>query len=330
MSLTTIPLVSIVIPSYNAERFIEETLDAVVHQSWKNCEAFVIDDGSKDKTVERARKFESDRVKIIVQSNQGACVARNKGLAASKGNYIQYLDADDVLSYDKVEAQVDILEKNKGYMGISPSVHFMDGEDYRTMTPREESNWIFDTNDPVDFLIRLYGGYGERWMVQTSAWLTPIEIARKIGPWDESLLLDQDGEYFARAVLASNGIRTTGGINYYRRFIAGGNISSRYNKKANLESALHALNCKAKYLGEFTDSIHYRQAISTLYQEIAINAYPMFPDLVDFCEQKVKETGMKPALPVLGGKLIETTKSLFGWKSAKKLRSLVHSLTQKS
>lgn len=323
------PLVSVIIPAYNAERFIAETLNSVVHQTYPEIEVFVIDDGSKDKTVEIARTYESEKLKVLVQKNQGACVARNKGLSLSKGKYIQYLDADDVLSLDKIEKQISILEKNEGCLGISPSVHFMDGEDYIKMNPREESAWIYNTDDPVDFLVRLYGGYGERWMVQTSAWLTPKSITDKIGPWDESLLLDQDGEYFARAVLASKGIRTTGGINYYRRFISGGNISSKYNKKANLESALHALNSKSSYLSEKTNSDAYRQAMATLYLEIAINAYPMYPDIVTICQQKIKDTGKKPSKPVMGGKIIEITKELLGWKAAKKLRLGIHKLSGK-
>ncbi len=330
MSTSSIPLVSVVIPAYNAARFIAETLTSVRDQTWPNVEAFVVDDGSKDDTVRIARTFESARIHVLEQPNSGACVARNKGLSLSKGDYVQFLDADDVLSGDKIEAQMLVLMQNPGYLGISPSVHFMDGENYRSMPPREESAWIFDTDDPVDFLVRLYGGYGERWMVQTSAWLTPMDIARKIGPWDERLLLDQDGEYFARAVLASKGIRTTGGINYYRRFVGGGNISSKYNKRENLESALRALDAKARYLGAYTDSGAYRQAMSTLYQEIAINAYPMFPDLVKRCEEQVRATNMKPALPVMGGKMVELTKAYLGWKNAKKLRLLVHKITQKS
>ena len=330
MSTPSKPLVSIVIPAYNAERFIAETLDAVANQTWPNIEAFVVDDGSKDRTVAIAKKYQSDRIHVLEQKNSGACVARNKGLSLSKGSYVQFLDADDVLSYDKIAEQVSVLEQNEGCLAISPSVHFMDGEDYKIMLPREEKAWIFDTDDPVDFLIRLYGGYGERWMVQTSAWLTPMAIAHRIGPWDERLLLDQDGDYFARAVLASKGIRTSGGINYYRRFVGGGNISSKYNKRENLESALLALDNKMNLLGKFTNSPAYLQAVSTLYQEIALNAYPMFPEVVKQCEEKVFQSGMKPSLPVMGGRLIELTKHIFGWKAAKQLRLSVHSLTKKS
>lgn len=320
------PLVSVIIPAYNAEKYIRETLGSVLSQSWPALEAFVVDDGSSDNTVAVAREYESDRIRVIAKHNSGACAARNRGLEMSRGKYLQFLDADDVISDDKIEKQVEVLENHPGFLGVSPTVHFMNGQDYRRMEPREESFWIHDTDDPAEFLTRLYGGDGERWMVQTSAWLTPRTVAETIGPWDERLLLDQDGEYFARAVLASKGIRTTGGINYYRRFTLGGNISAKANKVENLRSALLALNLKSEYLGAHTRSDRYLQAMATLYQEIAINAYPRFPELVAACEAAVRQTGKQPVIPVLGGKVIEVTRRLFGWKAAKRLRSRIHEL----
>ena len=320
------PLVSVVIPAYNAAKYIAETLESVRQQTWPALEAFVIDDGSLDETVTLARSFESEKIRVLEQKNSGACVARNLGLRLSKGKYIQFLDADDVLSPEKIEKQVSVLEQNPGYLGVSPTVHFMNGEDYLRMSPREESFWIHDTDDPVEFLVRLYGGDGERWMVQTSAWLTPRTVTDVIGPWDERLLLDQDGEYFARAVLASKGIRITGGMNYYRRFTLGGNISAKANKIENLRSALLALKLKEGYLLKHTASDRFKKAMSTLYQEIAINAYPQFPELVAECETEVRKTGMTPDIPVLGGSLIELTKRLFGWKAAKQLRKKIHAL----
>ncbi len=323
------PTVSVIIPAFNAEVFIAETLDSVVGQSYPSLEVFVVDDGSSDNTVAIARTYEERGVMVFVQENCGACRARNIGLSKSTGKYIQFLDADDVLSEDKIEKQVAVLEQSPGYLGVSPTVHFMHGEEYRKMAPREESFWIHDTDDPVEFLVRLYGGYGERWMVQTSAWLTPKSITDQIGPWNEKLLLDQDGEYFARAVLASKGIRTTGGINYYRRFVLGGNISAKADKIENLQSALLALNLKAEYLGRYTRSDQYLQAMSTLYMEIAINAYPRFPELARICEAEVKKTGKKPDIPVLGGKLIEFTRYLLGWKAARFLRIKMHKVLRK-
>ncbi len=323
------PLVSVVIPAYKAESLIAETLASVRDQQHEPLEVFVIDDGSPDQTAKVARGFVSGSIRVIEQKNSGACVARNLGLSLSKGKYIQFLDADDVLSPDKIASQVDVLEHNPGCLGVSPTVHFMHGEEYLKMSPRDESFWIHDSDDPVGFLVRLYGGNGPRWMVQTSAWLTPKSITDTIGPWNEKLLLDQDGEYFARAVLASRGIRTTGGINYYRRFFHGGSISGKANRKENLESALLALNLKGGYLGQHTQSEQYRKAMATLYMEIAVNAYPRFPDLVRICEEAVARTGKKPEIPVLGGSIIEMTRKMFGWKRAKDFRRLIHTLVKR-
>ena len=141
----TRPLVSVVIPAYNSARFIHETLESVRQQTWPALEVFIIDDGSSDDTVSIARSFGLEWFHVVEQKNSGACVARNRGLDLSKGKYIQFLDADDVLSPDKIEKQVGMLEKNPGYLGVSPTVHFINGDDYLRMAPREESFWIHDT-----------------------------------------------------------------------------------------------------------------------------------------------------------------------------------------
>lgn len=317
-------LVSIIIPAYNASKTIEESLDSVVNQTWKNIEVFVIDDGSEDDTFGIAEKYQSNKIKVLKQKNSGACVARNKGLTLSSGDYIQFLDADDVLSSDKIEKQIQVLNGCQDLMAICDTVHFFDGENYNNIDPKEESLWIFDNNEPVDFLIRLFGGYGKRSMVQTSAWLTPKKIIDSISPWDEQLLLDQDGEYFTKAVLASKGIRKTEGTNYYRRFVRAHNLSEKAYKYENLKSALQYLKLKADYLGKHTQSEKYQKAMATLFCEIAINAYPRNKDIVSECEDQILRTGEKPGIPVLGGRIIESVKYFLGWKSAKMLSYLIH------
>lgn len=329
MSINSLPLVSVIIPAYHAENYIAETLDSIVNQTYNNIETIVVDDGSTDATLLIAQSYTSEKLQVLRQENMGACAARNKGLLISSGQYIQFLDADDVLSLNKIEKQVNTLDQNPGCMAVSPTVHFMHGEDYKNMKPLEESQWIYDTNEVADFLVRLYGGYGARWMVQTSAWLTPRSVCEKIGPWNEDLLINQDGEYFARAVLASKGIRTTGGTNYYRRFVSGNNVSAKYNKRENLKSAVLSLKLIDEYISRHTQSEAYQRAMATLFREIAINAYPMFMDIVKQCESRVSQSGQKPDLPVMGGTIVETIKKNFGWKAAKRLRLLVHKILNK-
>src|SRR5688500_10051894 len=111
---TSEPLVSVIIPVYNAENFISATLNSVLHQSWSNLEIILVNDGSTDQTEKSIAAFLNDpRVKYIKQDNAGCSAAKNTGLAEAKGDFIQYLDADDLLSNDKIEEQVKAIETDR-------------------------------------------------------------------------------------------------------------------------------------------------------------------------------------------------------------------------
>ena len=106
------PLVSIIIPAYNAEKWIRESIQSALAQSWRNTEIIVVDDGSTDGTRAAAEESANAKVRILHQPNGGAARARNAGLAAARGKYIQFLDADDLLSVDKIELQMGVLEQH--------------------------------------------------------------------------------------------------------------------------------------------------------------------------------------------------------------------------
>ncbi|MCX7954726.1 MAG: glycosyltransferase family 2 protein [Bacteroidales bacterium] len=90
-------LVSVVIPAYNASMYIVDTLNSVIHQSYKNIEIIVVNDGSFDDTLEKVLSFSDERIIVINQENRGVSVARNKGLEISKGEFIVFFDADDIM-----------------------------------------------------------------------------------------------------------------------------------------------------------------------------------------------------------------------------------------
>ncbi len=103
------PLVSILIPAYNAEKWLADTLRSAIAQTWDRKEIIVVDDGSKDQTLAIARQFESDCLKVFTQKNQGAAATRNRAFSLSKGDYIQWLDADDLLAPEKIAKQMEAL-----------------------------------------------------------------------------------------------------------------------------------------------------------------------------------------------------------------------------
>jgi glycosyltransferase involved in cell wall biosynthesis len=104
-------LVSIIIPCYNSEDFIHESIQSCINQTYRNCEVIVINDGSTDSSLKKITQFES-QVKIIDQPNRGGCAARNKGLECARGKYIQFLDADDVLEPECVEKKITSLRSD--------------------------------------------------------------------------------------------------------------------------------------------------------------------------------------------------------------------------
>ena len=104
-------LVSILIPAYNAETWLNVTLRSALAQTWPRTEVIVVDDGSRDRTLEVAKAFERGSVKVVSQPNMGAPAARNAAFQLAQGDYIQWLDADDLLDPDKISAQMRIAHK---------------------------------------------------------------------------------------------------------------------------------------------------------------------------------------------------------------------------
>ena len=106
------PKVSVIIPAYNAMAYLPETLESVLNQTFTDFEVLIINDGSPDGIVEWASEIKDSRVKLISQENQGISGARNTGLWSSQGEYLAFLDADDIWEANKLEKQVEYLEKH--------------------------------------------------------------------------------------------------------------------------------------------------------------------------------------------------------------------------
>jgi len=119
------PLVSIIIPAYNAEKYIQRALESALAQTYKDIEIIVIDDGSTDKTAEIIKTYQDPRIIYIFQKNQGQGPARNNGIKKSQGEYITFLDADDYYFPEKVEKQVRFLENHSEYQAVyCNALHF--------------------------------------------------------------------------------------------------------------------------------------------------------------------------------------------------------------
>jgi glycosyltransferase involved in cell wall biosynthesis len=319
------PLASVIIPCFNAEKFIAQTINSVLQQTYHNIEILIIDDHSTDHSYAIAQNFAKEHpqiVKVLKNEFKGACAARNMGFQHSKGAYIQYLDTDDLLSPHKIEMQVSSLKDYPNSLAVCETWNFTNNINNATNT---DASFLFSTRHASDFFINLWGGTKkEPTMVQTSAWLTPRTLIEKNGTWNINLSKDQDGEFFARCGLNSKGIVYVPNIkNYYRKHISGNNIASQ-KKRQHIESNLLATQLKEQYLFGKNQSIKAKLAIATQYKHVAIEAWPNYKDLTKEALLKCKQLGGSPYNPVLGGKIIEFSKKVFGWKAAKTISYYIH------
>lgn len=314
------PLVSIIIPVYNAEPYLVQTIQSALDQSWANKEIIIVDDGSTDRSLEIARKFENKNILIYSQENKGGSAARNLGLSKSKGDYIQFLDADDLLSPEKIEVQLKRIQQHPGKLAICPTVYFFDGEDPSSLHPSEyDSFFLNSTENGLEFLLNLYGSNAENkaGMITTNSWLTPKELIDKAGGWDESLIIDQDGEFFCRVVLQSKGIEAVNNeISYYRKYKNGKSTSAPKSKK-HFYGLLAATEKKHNSMRRISSDPRIDEVIARAYKALAVKAYPAYRDISITALQRAEILGGSDYMPTIGGKALEIIKNIFGWKAAK-------------
>jgi len=314
------PLVSILIPAYNAEECIAESIRSAMAQTWARKEIIIVDDGSFDHTAEVARQFASKEVAVVSTENQGAAAARNHALKLSQGDYIQWLDADDLLAPDKLERQLAAIRESCDRLALLSSswAYF----NYRIQGARFQATALWQDLSPVEWLLRKMG---ENLHMQTATWLTSRELATKAGYWDTRLLSDDDGEYFCRVLLASKGTRFVPEAKVYYRVMPGGRLSRIGMSDRKKDAMLVSMRLHVSYLRSLEDSERVRIACLTYIQNWLEFFYPERPDLVVQLQALAAELGGRLEAPRLRWKYA-WMKSIFGYQVAKRAQMLLPQL----
>jgi glycosyltransferase involved in cell wall biosynthesis len=318
------PLVSIIIPVYNAEKYLEETINSAINQTWPNKEIIIIDDGSTDRSLKIAQSFNIKIIRIYQQKNKGASAARNKGLLEAKGTYIQFLDADDLLSANKINNQVKQLLGHTNTLSICPVIHFNENsEALEKLKPDSyELNFYKKSRAPYEFLLKLYGAENNQGsMIPIHSWLTPTNLINKAGKWNEALTINDDGEFFCRVVLQSKEILVTKQtVCYYRKHLINLSLSSGKDKRS-VDSQHESILLKKKHLKSVNKNdkrVDYVTAKGLM--ELLMITYPEYKKLSGDILLEIKRSGVAIGAPLLGGKTIEIIKKIFGWKVARILQ----------
>lgn len=307
------PLVSVIIPAFNAAAWVGAALASVLAQTYQELEVLVVDDGSQDDTVSVVKGFTDPRVRLICQGNHGAAAARNRGLAEARGTFIQFLDADDLMGAEKIGRQMDALRQAPaGSVASCAWARF--GTDPREAVVQSEPVW--QVSDPVEWLSCSLSGGG---MMQPGAWLTPRAVTDAAGPWDEALTLHDDGEFFTRVLLKSTRNVFVPGVTVFYRTVPG-SLSRKRSRRA-LESALAVCRSGHRHLLAVSDTPAVRRALATQYAQFAYEFGDQAPDLMRDALKAIRELRAAPS-PVIGGPSFRWLTSALGFPLALRIRRL--------
>ena len=311
------PLVSILIPAYNAEKWIADAVRSAIAQTWEPKEIIIVDDGSKDRTFAIAREFESEQVRVVAHQHQGAAATRNLALSLSQGDYIQYLDADDLMAADKIEKQLRAA-------GPSPNKRTLFSGSWGQFVCRHHRSQFVPSAlwcdlCPVEWLVRKMklGVF-----MQTATWLVSRELAEAEGPWDTRLLGDDDGEYFCRVLLASDGVRFVPESKVYYRKPGVGSLSYIGLSDAKMEAQMCSMQLHIQYLRSLEESPRVREACIAYLQNWMPFFHPIRPDLVKQAEELAAGLGGKLYPPQLSWKAAAFS-ALFGRRQMKRAQALL-------
>jgi len=311
------PLVSILIPAFNADEWIADTIRSAIGQTWERKEIIIVDDGSTGQTLAIARQFASKDVKVVTQKNQGASAARNNAFSLSQGDYIQWLDADDLLAPEKIERQLTFVESHQDRRMLLSSAwgRFI----YRVNRAKFIPTRLWCDLSPAEWLIRKMG---ENLQMQPATWLVSRELSNAAGPWNTQLYVDNDGEYFCRVLLASNGVRFVPEARTYYRLSGFRSVSYIGSSNRKLEAKVLAMRLHVRYLRSLEESPRVRKACIQYIQDWLAHFHPNRPDLVEELKQMATELGGSIEPPSLSWKY-SCLRQLFGWKTAKRAQLML-------
>jgi glycosyltransferase involved in cell wall biosynthesis len=289
-------LVSVITATYNRAQWLAETVQSVYAQTYRPIELLIVDDGSTDATPElvegwqrKCAKDNSFNLRYLPQKNQGAPLARNLGLIESHGEFIQFLDSDDLLAPSKIAAQVQHLSacENK-------SVMYGQWRFFKNLQDYIEIYDVHSKGDEENALGNWLGG----WFVPPHSLLWQRKDVAQIGPWDESLAADQDGDFAMRFLLDGGKLVFCPSAWVYYRFhetpdssIGAGSSSkafeSRYRVTRRIEENLTAEGVLEKY----------RSVLSLRYARLANRYATADKQLAKQCLEKSRKLSPDGRLP---------------------------------
>ena len=234
----TIPLISVLMPCFNASAYLKGAVWSVLSQSWEDLELIVVDDGSSDGSIGVLQYFRDRRLTVVEQTKAGAAAARNRAFSESRGQFVMFMDADDWIPPEHLAALHSAASNASSCIGMA--------------------QWDRFYSDPGEALFPARATYrdalGSEWLIQDwsqgagmagpGMFLIPRDLVEQHGGWDERLSLLDDFEFHARIIARSGGVRFAPEARLYYRSGLTGSLSGRRSRKAG--NLLVSRSCSAR------------------------------------------------------------------------------------
>ena len=305
--------VSIIIPLHNAESFILETLDSCLNQTYSNIEIIIVENGSKDASWELVKTIKDKRVKCFQLSKPNASAARNYGFKKATGNYINFLDADDVISKNKIEQQMNSFSKiTENFVMSCAWGKFID----KTKEAIFENQSVWKIEGTIEWCVNSWNGGG---MMVPGCWLIPKQVIFKAGLWNENLTLNDDGEFMCRVLLASKGNIFVDNARVYYRQVSN-SLSKNNTSSKDANSLLTSFELYEQHILQKDKSVDVKMSLAINYLNFIYEYYPLFRNLRLRAKSKLKNLRLD-SYPAVGGDDFKKIARLIGFYNALRLRS---------
>ena len=308
-------LISVCIPAHNVEEYISETINSLLVQEGVDFEVIIVDDGSTDATFAQLNKVDDPRFRWYRQKRSGAAAARNHAWSQAVGNYIVFLDADDLLSPGFLSAQLQRASAEEDSVTVSAwgRFHGSDREGFQRDPLIIAKDMSFR-----EWVVNYWTRCGH--MTPPGRVMFGRSVMERAGPWNEDLSLNDDFEFFTRIFLNSAKIRyNPDAIFYYRSGIGG--LSTMKSDRA-LRSYFDSVEIATRLvLQRFPDDDEVAHACANIWQMFVYETYPRQRPLCEKAKEKIAALGGSDIDFPAGG-ISRIMSRIVGWKLTKQVKRL--------
>jgi glycosyltransferase involved in cell wall biosynthesis len=309
MSIPGHDRISVLMACYNADRFVAGALESIRRQTHSNFEVIVVDDGSTDNSAAIVGRFVGDKVRIVRQQNRGAACARNEAFRHSTGDYVLFMDADDIVAPTHLQSLLQRASETRGCIALSRWARFQ-SDPAEAQFPSRLTERDLPGPDWLELDWR-----AAQPMTQSGMLLLPRSLLEIHGGWDERLSLNDDFEFFARQISRCSGVRFAPDARLYYRSAVAGSLSGRKSRAA-VESAYLSMELGTRHLLSIRDTSATRKICANLMKDFEYTYFPAHADLRAKARKRIAELGGSDLAPN-GPPGFHRLRPWIGWKAAR-------------